>query len=162
MSRKSHREFVSREKYENMKFKAQKWYEQCEENNQEIEKLTKSNREKTRDNQTLTQQLNKATEEIKQRKECFQELPDADLFDELETENKNYRKTIRGFKKQIKELKEKYTDKLAKKERDIMLKDGKIQQLEEGRKDLKERYQELKEDFREQSRWVHKRRGIQE
>ena len=38
-------------------------------------------------------------------------------------------------------------------EREMLLKDSKIQRLEEAKKELKERYNELKDDYREQQRW---------
>ena len=50
-------------------------------------------------------------------------------------------------------LLEKHIDKIASLGRDILLKDDKIQRLEEAKKDMKERYNELTEDFREQQRW---------
>lgn len=38
-------------------------------------------------------------------------------------------------------------------ERDILRKDGKIERLEDARKDMKERYNELREDLRYQKRY---------
>jgi hypothetical protein len=55
-------------------------------------------------------------------------------------------------------MEEKYKDKIAILEREKLLSDGKIQQLEEARKDLYERYNDLKQDFREQQRWGHSRK----
>jgi len=37
---------------------------------------------------------------------------------------------------------------ISKQERELILKDGRIQQLQEAKKDMKERYDELKEDLR--------------
>jgi predicted RNase H-like nuclease (RuvC/YqgF family) len=94
--------------------------------------------------------LQKENDELKKKSIS---IPDNDLMDELENENKTFRKEIRILKRDNKELCEKDKNKISQLERDIMLKDGKIQRLEEAKKDLKDRYIELKEDFREHQRW---------
>jgi predicted RNase H-like nuclease (RuvC/YqgF family) len=73
---------------------------------------------------------------------------------ELKTEIRELKRVNRVLKRQSSGVEDKYKDKIAKLERDIILRDGKIQQLEDSRRDLQERYQELKTDFREQRKWV--------
>ena len=134
---------VSREKYDNMKDKANKWRDECEQLKEkfivlqdleaDLDKMLALNNKLLEENDTLSN--------------------NKELLDELENENKIFRKDIRCLKKENKTLVEDYNKKLANLERDILLKDGKIQRLEEAKKDNKERYNELKEDFREQQRW---------
>jgi len=141
---------VSLTKYENLKSTASKWMNECEtlreklvvvqDIENDLDKLEEKNTILLEENEYLTRKL-------KDR------LPDADLLEELEDENKNFRKEIRGLKRDNKELSDKYQSIISQLERDILLKDGKIQRLDEATKDLKERYNELKEDFREQQRW---------
>ena len=140
---------VSRGKYENIKIKANQWMEKCEKMAeklsvvQDIEDDIDRLEEKCR-------LLQKENDELKKKSIS---IPDNDLMDELENENKTFRKEIRILKRDNKELCEKDKNKISQLERDIMLKDGKIQRLEEAKKDLKDRYIELKEDFREHQRW---------
>lgn len=140
---------VSRGKYENIKIKANQWMEKCEKMTeklsviQDIEDDIDRLEEKCR-------LLQKENDELKKKSIS---IPDNDLMDELENENKTFRKEIRILKRDNKELCEKDKNKISQLERDIMLKDGKIQRLEEAKKDLKDRYIELKEDFREHQRW---------
>ena len=47
---------------------------------------------------------------------------------------------------------EKHRDKISQLERDLFIKDGTIQRLEDSKKDLNERFLELKEDWREERR----------
>jgi phage shock protein A len=141
--------YVSREKYNNLKQNANQWIDKCDklveqfsivqDMEQDIDKLEEKCRILKEENINL---LNQKTN-----------IPDGDLFDELENENKSFRKEIRLLKRDNKDLVEKNINKISQLERDILLKDGKIQRLEEGKKDLKERYNELKEDYREQQRW---------
>lgn len=144
---------VPREKYEVMKEKAVMWKQKCEQFAeklgivQDIEDELDSLEEKCR----LLQEEN---EDLKKSRTS---VPDNDLLDELEAENKAFRKEIRVLKRQNKELSENDKNKIVQLERDILLKDGKIQRLEEAKKDLKDRYTELKEDFREHQRWVRQK-----
>ena len=141
---------VSRAKYENLKSIATKWKNECESLREklvvvqdienDLDQLEEMNASLQEENETLKRKL-------KER------LPDSDLLEELETENKNFRKEIRGLKRENKEAVDKYQNKVSHLERDLLLKDGKIQRLEEAQKDLRERYKELKEDYREQQRW---------
>jgi chromosome segregation ATPase len=141
--------YVSREKYNNLKQTTNQWIDKCDklveqfsivqDMEQDIDKLEEKCRILKEENINLLSQKT--------------DIPDGDLFDELENENKSFRKEIRLLKRDNKELVEKNINKISQLERDILLKDGKIQRLEEGKKDLKERYNELKEDYREQQRW---------
>lgn len=141
---------VSRTKYENLKSTASKWRNECESLREklvvvhnienDLDQLEEKNANLLEENETLKRKL-------KER------LPDGDIMEELETENKNFRKEIRGLKRENKEVVDKYQNRISQLERDILLKDGKIQRLEEAQKDLRERYKELKEDYREQQRW---------
>lgn len=68
----------------------------------------------------------------------------------LETENKK-------LKKDISEIADKYKDRLNELQRDKILLEGKLLQLEETKKDLQERYNELKQDYREQQAWIRQK-----
>jgi t-SNARE complex subunit (syntaxin) len=85
-------------------------------------------------------------------KKMAEQLPDPNLIAELETENRELNRTVRAQKKQISDIEEKYKDRVAQLEREKLLADGKIQQLEEAKQDLLERYKDLKQDYREQQR----------
>ena len=87
-------------------------------------------------------------------------------LDMLETKNNMLKKEntklvnkLRESKKEIKTYREligKKEDKISVLERDILLKDGKIQVLEADKTGWKERYIELRKDFREQYKWKNK------
>lgn len=146
---------VSREKYDNLKVKAKKWLEKCEKLAEKLSVIQDVDDELDR-LEDKCRLLESENEDLKKTKNTE---PDGDLFDELENENKSFRKEIRVLKRDNKDLSEKYKNKISQMDRDILLKDGKIQRLEEAKKDLKDRYSELKEDFREQQRWSRGGRG---
>ena len=75
-------------------------------------------------------------------------------IEKLKTECEKLKVSVKNISNEKHELVQKHKDYITKVERDIILKDGKIQRLEDDRKDTKERYKELKEDFREQQRWI--------
>lgn len=152
---KVNKTYVSREKYETLKLKANKWLEQCDKMADKLSVVQDIEDELDRleENCRLLQIDNDELKDINQHQ-------DSDLMDELENENKTFRKEIRFLKREQKELNEKNTNKISQLERDILLKDGKIQRLEEAKKDLKDRYSELKEDYREHQRWIRKSRDI--
>ena len=110
-------------KYDKLKEKASKWYDYSYELENKVETLS---------------------EELQLLKTKNEEL--------LEHEKEN-NKTVRSLKRQFREEKEKYLSKITILERDIVLKDGKIQQLEDAKQDLQDRYRELKDDYREQQKW---------
>jgi archaellum component FlaC len=62
---------------------------------------------------------------------------------------KTQRKEIKHLKKYIENIDKKYKDEISVLERNKILMEGKIQQLEEFRKDLQERYNDVKQDLRE-------------
>lgn len=133
---------VSREKYDNMKTKLENWYDECLELKDKVEKLTSMNKDLIDQNEDLLDQI--------------KDLQDSDknepIVDELENENKSLMKEIRNLKRDNKLLEDKFRDKIVQLERDLFVKDGKIQRLEDAKKDLNERYMELKEDWREERR----------
>jgi predicted nucleic acid-binding Zn-ribbon protein len=135
---------VSRDKYEKAKEAAVVWYN----------KLSQSKM----DNIQLIDEVKRLGTECERWKKLSEQLPDPNIVEELQNENKTLSKTVRSLKKQVGEMEEKYKDKIAILEREKLLSDGKIQQLEEARKDLYERYNDLKQDFREQQRWGHSRK----
>jgi predicted nucleic acid-binding Zn-ribbon protein len=136
---------VSREKYDSMKNKGTKWYDDCVELKDKVEKFYQMNK-------TLVEQNEDLLDQIKDLQDSHMNETNNDGMDELETENKTLRKDIRNLKRDSKLLEEKYRDKVVQLERDLFVKDGKIQRLEDARKDLNERYMELKEDWREERR----------
>jgi len=79
--------------------------------------------------------------ELARWKTLAEQLPDED-------QAKDFLRQIKDLKRQLRDTEEKSRDKIAQLERDKLLLEGRIQQLEESRKDLQERYSELKDDFR--------------
>jgi hypothetical protein len=152
---------VSREKYEQLKYNMgilnekyinlQKNLKMVEILEDKIQDCEKENDNLLEENRDLIEQLDRVRQQIKGYKVNVQ---DTELLNELENENKIFRKTIRDIKKDNKIILEKNEDKVRVLERDIMLKDGKIQRLEDGYMDLKERYKELKDEIREEKRWI--------
>ena len=149
---------VPREKYNEMKRKGTQQYKKCEKLRDNVNELTQQNDELTSLNTKLTKQLEKATNKLEEMSTQFENektdsnIPDKDLIDELEIENKSLRKEIRVLRKNVKVIDDKHREKVIQFERDLFVKDGKIQRLEDAKKDLKERYIELKEDLREERR----------
>ena len=127
--------YVSRDKYENIKQKGTQWYNECSELKYKVEQLTKMNKEL-----------------IKQNEDLLDSVTNTEAVDELENENKSLRKEIRNLKKDFKIYEDKHRDKIVQLERDLFVKDGKVQRLEDTKKDLNERYIELKEDWRDERR----------
>lgn len=117
--------YVNREKYQVAKDAATTWHE----------KLIESKK-------INSEQLEKITnleKEVLRWKNLSEQLPDPE----------DVRTNRHKMKKQL----EQYKDKIANLERDKLLLEGKIQQLEESKKDLKERYNELKQDYRDSQKW---------
>lgn len=112
---------VKKEKYDKAKHAVHAWHDKYEE--------CKNERD------ALAQQLS--------------ELPNNDLVDEYEAELSHLKKQIRSLKKELQNSTKKYTERITALEREKILYEGKIQQLEDGKTDLRERYHELKEDYRE-------------
>ena len=131
--------YVSREKYENIKDKGVRWYNMCSELKDKVNKLTQMNKDLIIQNEDLLDQVNDLNN--------FQKEPNKEMI-ELENENKALVKDIRNLKKDN----NLFSDKLVLLERDLFIKDGKIQRLEDAKKDLNERYLELKEDWRDERR----------
>jgi chromosome segregation ATPase len=145
---------VSRIKYDNLKQTASDWMEKCQKMTNKLSVVQDIEDELDK----LEEKCNYLQKENSELKKKNVNIPDGDLMDELENENKTFRKDIRRLNRQNKESTEKDKNKISQLERDILLKDGKIQRLEEANKDLKDRYTELKEDFREQQRWSRRSR----
>jgi len=102
----------------------------------------------------LTSQLEDATSQLEEmtNENKNVSVPDNDLVDELEADSKSLRKEIRNLKRTNQIVEDKHREKIVQLERDLFVKDGQIQRLEDAKKDLKERYMELKEDWREERR----------
>ena len=144
---------VSRRKYEKAKDAAISWHELYEQSQEQLYVLKEENNSLSTINKELKNRLSKQRSEIDRWKKLSENLPDPELLEELEVENKQYRQENRKLKKDIRILKEKYKDHVARLEREKLLSDGKIQQLEEAKKDLRERLNDLKQDYRETARW---------
>ena len=141
---------ISRDKYENLKLTAYKWRDQCEKLKDKILII----QDMEADLDKLEDEMNNMRQENESLKNKIKTRDtDRGLLEELENENKVFQKLIRSFKKEKKELLENNQKKISELERDILLKDGKIQSLQEAKEELRERYNELKEDFRELRRW---------
>lgn len=103
--------------------------------------------------ETILEENTFLKKEVERWKQLSEVLPDPDSIEELQKEAKEQGKAIKALKKQNSETEERYKEKIAHLEREKILHEGKIQQLEEARRDLQERYNELKQDYREQYRW---------
>jgi len=125
---------VSREKYERAKKAVISWYNTAQKLKLEVGVANSEVFD-------LQSKLKKSQQEINL-------LPDSQTLEDLEIKNKEQNRTIRNLTKQISELEEKYKNKIVLLERDKLLSDGRVQQLEEARKDLQERYKDLKDDLR--------------
>jgi chromosome segregation ATPase len=136
---------VSREKYESVKNKGTKWYNECDILKDKLETLTNMNTDLLEQNEDLLDKINDLNDEE-------QNPVNKEFVDELETHNKSLRKEIHNLKRDNKMFVDKHQDKIIHLERDLFVKDGKIQRLEDSKKDLTERYKELKEDWREERR----------
>jgi chromosome segregation ATPase len=123
---------ILKDKYEKAKKSATIWHDKMLEKEEEISFLK---------------------DEIDALKDEIDTLKDEINSPELDEENKKelafLKAENKSLKKQLKEMDEKYKDKIFLLERDKILSDGKIQQLEEVKKDLQERYKELRQDMRE-------------
>lgn len=123
---------IKRDKYEKAKKAAREWHSLYEQTLSKLEQVTVENEELKSD--------------VLRWRKLSEELPDKE---ELEQNSKEYRKTIRNLKDKSHEESEKLRYRITELEREQILHQGKIQQLEEAKKDLRERYQELKQDYRE-------------
>ncbi len=131
---------VSKHRYERAKNAATTWHDLLAETQEKLEKMMA-------ENQSLQNKLTDVPDYAKMNEE----------LEEFKEENRELNKTIKTLKKQLREVDEKYKDKIAKLEREKLLDQGKIQQLEEAHKDLRERYSDLKQDYREQCRFQSQR-----
>jgi len=77
-----------------------------------------------------------------------------DDIEKIKDECEKLKVSVKNISTEKHELIQKHKDYITNIERDIILKDGKIQRLEDDKTDTKERYKELKDDFREQQRWI--------
>lgn len=137
---------VSRNKYENLKLTAGKWRDECEKLKLIIQDM------ETHIN-NLEEKINNLYQENESLKNKIKtHTLDTKLLEELENENKAFRKLTRSLKREKKEILEKNHTTLYKFKTDIILRDAKIESLEEGKKAMRERYNELKEDYREERR----------
>lgn len=118
-------------KYELAKESARSWHRKYTELQSEYELLSQNSQQ-----------------EIARWKALAEDLPDHETVNE-------HLKQIKSLRRQLHDNEEKYQDKIAKLEREKLLLEGRIQQLEEGRKDLQDRYNELKEDYR----WLKGEKG---
>lgn len=148
---------ISRDKYEKAKEAAKGWYNILTETKNKLEESQTEVNNLLAQREQLSEENRRLQIEMERWKKLSEQLPDPNMVEDLENENKNLSKTIRNLKKQLSESDEKYRDKIARLEREKILSEGKIQQLEDARKDLQERYNDLKQDFREQQRWGHNR-----
>lgn len=144
---------VTREKYEKAKEAAKGWYNILVETKNKLEESQAETSSLAFRIEGLTDENRKLQVETERWKKLSEQLPDPNMVEDLKNENRNLCKTIKNLKKQLSEMDEKYKGKIAGLEREKLLSEGKIQQLEDTRKDLQERYNDLKQDFREQQRW---------
>lgn len=146
--------YIKREKYDYVKNSLREWRGKCSMLQEKLIELS----EDTENSLVITEALKQDNEKLLEKlssleKENLTLKQTNNMQYELESDNESLIKTIKHLKKSIKKIEVKHGDKLMETSRDIMLKDAKIQRLEEANNDLKERYNELKKDFRERQRW---------
>lgn len=180
--------FVSRKKYEKIKSAAEQWYttskeyediiKKLEDTNTELEQLSdkmilenksikdqlinkyENNNDKKleEDNKNLNEEINMLNRRLNISKENISKLPDNETIEELEEEIKNLKKIVKNHKKELYIINDKNKENIFSIKHNSMLKDSKIQQLDESLKNLKSDYKELKEDYREHKRWERENR----
>ena len=141
---------VERDKYNRAKDAAITWHNMFQETKEKIVKLEQDLALCKTNEIELVKKNIQYENEIERWKKLSDILPDPNTFEEIESENRNYLKTIKSLKKQLSDTDEKYKDKIAQLEREKLLYEGRVHQLEEARKDLQDRYTELRQDMREQ------------
>jgi len=177
---------VNRQKYEKIKSAAEQWYntskeyesiiQKLEDTNIELEKLSDkmilenkytkdqlknkydNNKKLEEDNKYLKDQINILTQKLNISKENSNKLPDNETVEELEIEIKILKKNIKNHKQELYTINEKNKENIFSITHKSMLKDNKIQQLDENLNNLKSDYKELKEDYREYKRWERENR----
>lgn len=100
----------------------------------------------------VVEENNILKQDVERWKKLSENLPDIQTVDDLTEENRTLTKTVKMLKKELENLnlkyEDKYRDKINTLEREKIIYEGKIQHLEETKKDLQERYNELKSDYR--------------
>lgn len=138
--------FVTKEKYEKLKVKLKQWVKKCSELEDKLNIIG--------DVDNILDKFEKENEELKQKLEyvkleCNEEKEyNEKIIKKLMKKNKDYKEYIINIKKYKKIDDKNYRNTKLKIERELMLKDEKIQRMEDYKKELRERYNELKEDYR--------------
>lgn len=138
MSNDSDYKNVSRQKYDDLKNKAQQWHKKFlnikEERDTFLDKIEEleDKIEKFVDNEEVIAEMTESNEKINKE------------LDTLKKERKMF----------MKNLSEKYKDTISNLEKEILIKDGQIQRLDDQRKDLHERYIDLRDENKELNRYV--------
>lgn len=134
---------ISRKKYDKLLKKAQQWANIVKDLDQNLKNLELRNEELN----TEKDELYNNYIELKKHK------GDSNRLCELEDENKELKNAIKLVKQQIKDEKEQEYKNTFNLQKDNMLKDGKIQQMQDTIESLKQRYKDLYEEYRDQRRW---------
>ena len=133
-------EYVHRKKYDELKDKNRDLHKKCEELKEKRDELLEQ------------------MEDLEDRMSSLLERDSVEdnhkNIEEFEIEISALKKELSDSKKEKKMISEKYRDKINLLERDIILKDGQIQRLEDTKKDLQERFSEMKDDHKELSRYI--------
>lgn len=130
---------VSREKYERAKMAIFEWSEKFTKTKDEFQSRINDFQ---KNEEILKSRISELEKELLEWKRTANSLPDPEDY-------RIQQKEIKSLKKQILEVEDRYKDKITHLERDKLLMEGKIQQLEDAKKDLQERYNDLKQDYRE-------------
>lgn len=159
---------VSSKKYKRLKSHIREWHAIAANLKDKIEDLTNKNENFERENEDLTQdksdllsKCNKLTRERDTIVEKYEELKsrpplvrvDNTRIDELKSENRDTRDIVKQLRRQLKDTEERECKNTFSLQKDVMLKEGKIQQLEDALESLKHRYTDLYEEYRDQRRW---------
>lgn len=145
---------ISREKYDTLKSKAQKWYERATELEERYNRLFEENKTLIEENDELNQKMTALKEEVRNTSTV-----DTSQLGELEEDNRELRKGLRTIKKKLAGVDEKSKRDQFEIEKKLVLKQAEVDRTQATVEDLKERYKELKEENRELRR---ERRGVQQ
>ena len=134
---------VSIKKYDKLLKKVQEWSIFIKELETSLEHVELRNEELN----TEKEELYTKYIELKKHK------GDSNRLCELEDENNELKNAIKLIKNQHKEENEQEYKNTFILQKDVMLKDGKIQQLQDTVESLKQRYKDLYEEYRDQRKW---------
>lgn len=133
---------VQREKYVALKHKLESWIVAYNETDAELESVRGELEDSRRELEDMKRELEESQSELE---EAHKELEK--YIEKLSIIEQKYELK---YKRIFREKESALLNQIASLQRDLILRDGRIQQLEESKKDLADRYKELREDSKAQ------------